>query len=219
MADNLGQMGLTKKQLTASLEAVSRKDKQVRGWLKEIGMPEPRSRPKGYEALLRTLIGQQVSVAAARAIAARLEVALGGLGDPAVVLGAEDDALRAAGLSRQKIVYARALAEAVTSGQLNFRRLARLEDEDAIAMLSSVKGFGRWSAEIYLMFAEGRTDIWPSGDLGVQEGLKRLLVLDERPRDKATREIGARWSPHRSAMALFCWHVYAVTARAEKTVL
>lgn len=212
-------MGLTKAQLTASLDAVARKDKQVRTWLKEIGMPEPRSRPKGYEALLRTLIGQQVSVAAARAITARLEAALGGLSDPAAVIGAEDEVLRAAGLSRQKIVYARALAEAVTTDQLNFRRLKRLEDEDAIVMLSSVKGFGRWSAEIYLMFAEGRPDIWPSGDLGVQEGLKRLLALEERPRDKATRELGERWSPHRSAMALFCWHVYAVTARAEKATI
>ena len=212
-------MSLSKEQIDASLKAVARKDATVKTWLKHIGPPEPRSRPRGYEALLRTLIGQQVSVAAARSIAAKLEAAIGSLGDPAVVLAAKDDDLRAAGLSWQKVSYAKALAEAVTTGVLNFRKLARLGDEEAIAMLSSVKGFGRWSAEIYLMFAEGRADIWPSGDLGVQEGLKRLQNLDERPRDKATRDIGAIWSPHRSAMALFCWHVYATTAAAEKAAL
>ncbi len=212
-------MSLTKDQIDASLKAVARKDANVKAWLKRIGPPEPRSRPRGYEALLRTLVGQQVSVAAARSIAAKLELAIGSLGDPHAIHQAEDDILRAAGLSRQKVSYARALAEAVTSGTLNFKKLAKLGDEDAIIMLSSVKGFGRWSAEIYLMFAEGRADIWPSGDLGVQEGLKRLQNHPERPRDKATREMGAIWSPHRSAMALFCWHVYAVTAQAEKVTL
>lgn len=212
-------MSLTKDQIDASLKAVARSDANVKAWLKRIGAPEPRSRPRGYEALLRTLIGQQVSVAAARSIGAKLELAIGSLGDPHAVLNADDEALRAAGLSWQKVSYAKALAEAVTTGTLNFRKLTMLTDEEAIAMLSSVRGFGRWSAEIYLMFAEGRSDIWPSGDLGVQEGLRRMQNMDVRPRDKATRALGALWSPHRSAMALFCWHVYAVTAKGEKAAL
>ncbi len=83
------------------------------------------------------------------------------------------------------------------------------DDEEAIAYLTQVKGIGRWSAEIYLLFAEGRTDIWPAGDLAVQEGIKRILGHAERPAEKATRELAEPWRPHRGALAIFTWHVYA----------
>ena len=83
------------------------------------------------------------------------------------------------------------------------------DDEEAIEELTRIKGIGRWSAEIYLLFAEGRPDIWPAGDLAVQEGIKRLLDLPERPKEKPTRELAERWSPHRGAMAIFTWHFYA----------
>jgi DNA-3-methyladenine glycosylase II len=209
-------MGLSAADIATSLTALAKQDQVIAKWRARIGDPEPRHRPQGYEALLRTLIAQQISVAAARGITAKLEGALGSLDDPRAVLNADDDLLRAGGLSRQKIGYARALADAVVSGTLDFDALTTLDDEAAITMLSAVKGFGRWSAEIYLMFAQGRLDIWPANDLGVQEGLKRLYGWDERPKERAMRELGARWQPHRSALALFCWHVYAVTAQAEK---
>ncbi len=122
---------------------------------------------------------------------------------------AEDfDSLRACGLSRQKQGYARSLAELVLSGALPLDKLPK-DDEEAIGYLTQVKGIGRWSAEIYLLFAEGRADIWPAGDLAVQEGVKRILQLEHRPAEKETREIAEKWRPHRGAMAIFTWHFYA----------
>jgi DNA-3-methyladenine glycosylase II len=111
-------------------------------------------------------------------------------------------------LSRQKQTYARALCEQVASGALNFSALPA-NDEAAIAELTRIKGVGRWSAEIYLLFAEGRGDIWPAGDMAVQEGVKRLLDLDARPKEQETRAIAQRWAPHRGAMAILTWHYYS----------
>jgi DNA-3-methyladenine glycosylase II len=212
-------MGLSSDALKSGLDALARKHAPVRKWVKQIGYPEPRIRKRGYNTLVRTLIGQQVSVAAANGIYKKLEGILGDLHDPEILLAADDDTLRSGGLSRQKIGYARSLAEAVTSGSLNFRTLPKMDDEDAIATICQIKGFGRWSAEIYLMFAEGRLDLFPANDLAVQEGLKRMLGLPERPKERSCRELGARYSPHRSALALFTWHVYAVTSDQMKATL
>ena len=118
------------------------------------------------------------------------------------------DSLRACGLSRQKQGYARSLAELVKSGDLDIHNLPE-DDEAAIALLTSVKGIGRWSAEIYLLFAEGREDIWPAGDLAVQIDVGRVMGLTERPSEKLVREIGEAWRPHRGAAAVFSWHHYA----------
>ena len=123
------------------------------------------------------------------------------------LLDADFDALRACGLSRQKQGYARSLCELVTSGALDLDSLPA-DDEAAIAELTRIKGIGRWSAEIYLLFAEGRPDIWPAGDLAVQEGLRKLLALDSRPDEKATRALAESWRPHRGAAAIFTWHCY-----------
>jgi DNA-3-methyladenine glycosylase II len=212
-------MGLSSDQIKTGLDALARKHAPVRLWVKQVGYPEPRLRKRGYNTLIRTLIGQQVSVAAANGIYRKLEGILGDLHDPEILLAADDDALRSGGLSRQKIGYARSLAEAVVSGSLNFRKLPKMPDDEAIEAISSIKGFGRWSAEIYLMFAEGRTDLFPANDLAVQEGLKRMLDLPERPKERACRELGAQYSPHRSALALFTWHVYAVTSDQMKATL
>jgi DNA-3-methyladenine glycosylase II len=212
-------MGLSSDQIKSSLDALARKHAPVRKWVKLIGYPEPRKRKRGYNTLIRTLIGQQVSVAAANGIYRKLEGILGDLQDPEVLLAADDETLRSGGLSRQKIGYARSLAEAVVSGSLNFRKLPKLTDEEAIDAISQIKGFGRWSAEIYLMFAEGRADIFPANDLAVQEGLKRMLDLPERPKERACRELGEIYGPHRTALALFTWHVYAVTSDQMKATL
>jgi DNA-3-methyladenine glycosylase II len=127
---------------------------------------------------------------------------------PDKLLAQDFDALRACGLSRQKQGYARSLAELVLSGELPLNALPA-DDEEAITYLTRVKGIGRWSAEIYLLFAEGRTDIWPAGDLAVQEGVGRLLKLDARPSEKDIRVIAERWRPYRGAAAIFTWHIYA----------
>ncbi|MEM7780171.1 MAG: DNA-3-methyladenine glycosylase 2 family protein [Pseudomonadota bacterium] len=201
-------MGLTAEILRAELDALGAKDTQVGKELARIGYPEARMRDRGYKTLLRTIVGQQVSVAAATSMWNRLEAELGPDFTPSCVLERDFETLRACGLSRQKQGYARSLCELVDAGELNFDALPE-DDEEAIEELTRIKGIGRWSAEIYLLFAEGRTNIWPAGDLAVQEGVKRLLDMEERPKEKETRELGHRWSPHRGAMAIFTWHFYA----------
>ena len=201
-------MGLTADQLRTSLDALAEREARIGTALQSTGYPEPRIREPGYATLLRTIVGQQVSVAAAASVWNKLEVLLGEGCAPDKLIVEEFDALRACGLSRQKQGYARSLAELIISGALPLDALPA-DDEEAITYLTQVKGIGRWSAEIYLLFAEGRGDIWPAGDLAVQEGVKRILCLDERPSEKAIREMSEAWRPHRGAAAIFTWHVYA----------
>ena len=152
-------------------------------------------------------MGQQVSVAAASSVWRKLEAELGEDMHAHDLLARDFDTLRACGLSRQKQGYARSLCELVTSAELDLENLPE-DDEEAIAQLTRIKGIGRWSAEIYLLFAEGRQDIWPAGDLAVQEAVGRLLDLPARPSEKETRTLGDRWKPYRGAMAIFTWHTY-----------
>jgi len=201
-------LGLQRNELIGALDALAGRDARLAAELARVGYPEPRLRKRGYKTLLRTIVGQQVSVAAASAMWARLEAELGPDFTPAALLERNAETLRACGLSRQKQGYARSLCELVASGAVDFAGLPD-DDEEAIAQLTQIKGIGRWSAEIYLLFAEGRRDIWPAGDLAVQEGVRRLLELDERPNEKQTRELGEQWAPHRGAMAIFAWHYYA----------
>ena len=202
-------MGLSAEQLKASLDALAAVEPAMAAALARAGYPEPRIRDRGYETLLRTIVGQQVSVAAAQSIWTKLAAALGDLTDPGTVASASDETLRAAGLSRQKASYARSLAEEVTSGRLDLADLPA-DDEEAIAALTRIKGIGRWSAEIYLLFAEGRPDIWPAGDLAVQIEIGRILGHAERPSEKLTREVAEAWRPHRGAAAILAWHHYKV---------
>lgn len=200
-------MGLPKDQLEASLDALAAREPAFAAALGRVGYPEPRIRPRGYETLLRTIVGQQVSVHAANAVWNRLEAALGEGCPPDKLLAASFDELRACGLSRQKQGYARSLAELVTTGALDLDQLPA-DDEEAIAQLTQIKGIGRWSAEIYLLFAEGRPDVWPAGDLAVQIEVGRILGHADRPSEKAIREIAEGWRPHRGAAAIFAWHHY-----------
>jgi len=214
-------MGLSAEQLKRSLDALARVEPAIASGLDRHGYPEPRIRDRGHQTLLRTIIGQQVSVASANAIWKRLEEAVGATLDPVVLAAAPDEMLRTAGLSRQKTSYVKSLAELVASGELDLFALDP-DDEEAIAQLTRIKGIGRWSAEIYLLFAEGRGDIWPAGDLAVQEEVGQLLGLPERPSEKAVREIARKWSPHRGAAAIFTWHHYSrrlAAGRAEKDKL
>lgn len=200
-------MGLTADQLKASLDALADREPLIAAAIGRVGYPPPRIRDRGHETLLRTIVGQQVSVAAAQSIWNRMAAQLGALTDPATIFRASDEDLRAAGLSRQKVAYARSLAEEVISGRLDFAHLAE-DDEEAIAQLVRIKGIGRWSAEIYLLFAEGRPDIWPAGDLAVQIEVGRIMGHAERPSEKLTRAIAEAWRPHRGAAAVLAWHHY-----------
>ena len=204
-------MGLSAEQLGEALAALGRIEPRIAKVIAELGLPEPRIRPRGYETLLRTIVGQQVSVKAAAAVWNKLEAARGDLTNPDSVLSASFDELRACGLSRQKQGYARSLGELVKSGELDLQNLP-VDDEEAIALLTQVKGIGRWSAEIYLLFAEGRLDIWPAGDLAIQIAVGRILGLEARPTEKETRLLAEPWRPHRGAAAILAWHEYNISA-------
>lgn len=201
-------MGLSAQALAQGLDAVAAGEPAIAAALARVGYPEPRIRETGYRTMLRTIVGQQVSVAAAASVWRRMEELLGEDMPPALLLEQDFDALRACGLSRQKQTYARSLCELVASGELDLASLPA-GDEEAIAALTRVKGIGRWSAEIYLLFAEGRADIWPAGDLAVQAGIGRILGLAERPSERETRALAEGWRPHRGAIAIFTWHCYA----------
>ncbi|WP_086607939.1 DNA-3-methyladenine glycosylase family protein [Erythrobacter donghaensis] len=201
-------MGLSAEKLRADLDALARREAALARAIKRVGYPDARIREPGFATMLRTIIGQQVSVASAASVWNKLEAELGADFTPACLLARDFETLRACGLSRQKQGYARSLCELAHSGELDLAQLPA-DDEAAIELLTRIKGIGRWSAEIYLLFAEGRRDIWPAGDLAVQEGVKRLLDLEERPGEKATRRLAEAWSPQRGAMAIFTWHFYA----------
>jgi DNA-3-methyladenine glycosylase II len=198
-------MGLTADQLKFSLDALGGIEPAFAAAIARIGYPAPRIRDRGYDTMLRAIVGQQVSIKAAASILARVETATGGVADPANVLATSDEDLRAAGLSRQKISYVKSLAQEVLSGRLDFHALPD-DDEEAVAAMTHVKGIGRWSAEVYLLFAEGRVDIFPAGDLAVQIEVGRILGLDARPTEKMVRELAEPWRPHRGAAAIFAWH-------------
>jgi len=196
-----------------SLDALAAAEPGFARVLQTHGRPEPRLSEPGYETLLRTIVGQQVSVAAARSMWSKLIERFGSPPDLAALAAADDQALRGAGLSRQKAGYARSLAALVLAGELDLATLPA-DDEQAIALLTRVKGIGRWSAEIYLLFAEGRGDVWPAGDLAVQVEIGRLLGLAERPSEKQLRALAESWRPHRGAAAVLAWHSYNSTGTA-----
>lgn len=204
-------MGLTADRLRAALDALAAIEPAFAHGLARAGYPEPRLRPPGYETLLRTIVGQQVSIAAAGAMWTKLAAALDDPADPARLLAASDETLRGAGLSRQKSSYARSLAGLIMDGDLDLAALPE-DDEAAIAALTRIKGIGRWSAEVYLLFAEGRPDIWPAGDLAVQREVGVLLGHTERPSEKEVRALAEPWRPHRGAAAIFAWHHYKAVA-------
>ncbi len=201
-------MSLTADQLRTSLDHVAALEPRIGAAIARAGYPEPRGRAPGPGTMMRAIVGQQVSIKAAASIWNKLEAACGGdMDDHARIAATPVEVLRSAGLSGQKASYVHALAEALASGALDFGALPQ-DDEAAILALTAVKGIGRWSAEIYLLFAEGRPDIFPAGDLAVQIELGRILGLPSRPTEKASRTLAEPLRPHRGALAVFLWHHY-----------
>ncbi|WP_394153224.1 DNA-3-methyladenine glycosylase family protein [Loktanella salsilacus] len=162
-----------------------------------------RLRSDGFAALVSAICGQQVSVASANAIYARLDAA--GMTDPQVVLNHTEDDLRALGLSRPKARYVHALAAA----RLDYAALRRVPSNEVVSTLVAVPGIGIWTAEIYAMFSLGRADVFAAGDLALQEGARQLFDLPARPTDKALRIMAEDWSPWRSVAARLLWAYYA----------
>jgi len=193
--------------LRKPLEQLAEVDADIARAYGQVGLPPPRSHEPSFAGLMRILVAQQISVAAARNIIARLEAAAQPL-TPANFLALGDDEARAIGLSGQKVRYGRALASAITDGTLDLAALKAADDESAISALVAVTGIGQWTAEIYLLFALRRPDVWPAGDLAIRNSLQRLRGLEERPGIAETREAGEAWRPYRSAAARFLWHYY-----------
>ena len=168
-----------------------------------------RRKPDGFAELLSAIVSQQVSVASANAIWSRLDAA--GMVTPSAVSSTSDEGLRALGLSRQKAKYAKALADA----QIDFDALREMHTDDVITTLTAVSGIGIWTAEIYAMFSLGRADVFAPGDLALQEAARLIFDLDERPKERALRDLAMDWSPWRSVAARIMWAYYKQSKQRE----
>ena len=204
---------LTDAAIRKSLNLLSTECVSIALALDVVGYPPSRRREHSFESLARIVMGQQLSTKAAATIAERVNQAVGGDLSPSVLLSTSSERLRQAGLSYQKIGYLQSLAVAVASEKLCLDNLPRLPDEKVESAITAIRGFGRWSAHMYMMFALGRPDIWPSGDLAVRVGFGRIMAWSERPDEKTMIQAGAAFSPHRSALALLCWHYYSEAPR------
>ena len=200
---------LTDAAIRKALDALAHDHTSVARAIAQVGYPPSRRREHSFESLARIVIGQQLSVKAAATIAQRVDETVGEALQPENLLATAPDQLRAAGLSRQKISYLQSLAEAVISGDLPIDTLAQLTDEEVEAAITAVRGFGRWSAHMYMIFSLGCPDIWPSGDLAVRVGFGRIMGWKERPDEKKVIDEGSAFSPYRSALALLCWQFYS----------
>jgi DNA-3-methyladenine glycosylase II len=166
-----------------------------------------RGRPTDpYGALLRSIVGQQLSTKAARSIYERLIAPFGGRPPtPRELLDADPESIRAAGLSRPKVAYLRSLAEHVLSGELELDRLYELPDEEVTTEIVAVKGLGQWTADMFLIFHLGRPDVLPVGDLGVRRAVERAYGFETLPSAAEVEALGERWRPYRSLASLYLW--------------
>jgi len=176
--------------------------------------------PQLFETLVDAIISQQISVKAADAIMGRLRAALhaeaNGMILPDALLSLEEDTLRAVGLSPQKMRYIRDLTERVVNGELDLERLSELDDEEIIHELVKVKGIGRWTAEMMLIFSLGRPDVLPVDDLGFLEGVREAYSLEARPTPKEMRQRGEVWHPYRTFATWYMWGVQRLKLGNER---
>ena len=203
--------------LQRGVEALAATDPDLAGIVARHGSPPLWAREPGFETLVQIILEQQVSLQSAVAAVGRLRSALG-IGPsvaltPAAVLELGEEAMRVAGLTRQKAAYLAGLASDVTTGRLDTGALAAEPDEDARAALMSVAGIGRWTADIYLLMALGRPDIWPDGDLALAAAMRRAKGLDTLPSREEQRSIAADWQPWRAVAARILWHGYLAGER------
>ena len=202
---------LSEQNLKLSLDSLAKRDPALRLALDEVGYPDERRNDKGFPVFISIIVSQQLSTKAAATIKGRLLEKAGNIFTPESILQLSDEDMRSCGLSHQKIRYGRNLCEKVLDGSFDPDHLERMSDEEAITSITDLIGFGRWSAEMYLLFSLGRPDIWPTGDLAVQEAVKRIKKLNERPKPKEMDGLGEGWKPYRSAVSIFLWHYYAAT--------
>jgi DNA-3-methyladenine glycosylase II len=196
--------------LQRALRHLAKADRDFARAIDEVGPPPPRKRPAGFMGLLHVIVAQQVSTHAAKAISARLDAALEAK-TPEAFLQLTDADLRAVGFSRQKVVYGRDLAAAFLDGRVSMAKLRKQSDEEVIAAITSVKGLGVWSAEVFLLFSLQRPDVLPAHDLGLIVATQRMKRLKERPDPKRLRAIAEPWRPYRSYASRMLWHYYHAT--------
>lgn len=198
----------TQSELNTELDAAAQLDLKIKQIINRYGYPKPRPREHGFKTMLQIIVSQQISTKVAAVIWSRVEQACEKNVSPQTVLSLSEDALKSCGLSWQKVGYTKALAERIDSGALNPQALINMSTQEVITTLTQIKGYGVWSAEIYAMFALGKADIYPAGDLALQIAVQRLENLTDKPSEKQTRKIAKRWSPHQSAVSLLMWHYY-----------
>jgi DNA-3-methyladenine glycosylase II len=205
---------LTASKLSSAIDDIAQVDEDLSNALSTVGYPEPRNRSAGFETLVSTVVSQQLSTKAADTIFSRVKAAVPEL-SPRGLLSTPNEDLRGAGLSGRKVEYLRGLAEATISGEFDPVALESMDDEEAIQSIVQLRGFGKWTAKIYLMFSLSRNDIFPEDDLALLIALQHLKRLDERPSPSQALDLTLHWSPNRSAGSLFLWKYYRCKVRPE----
>jgi len=204
-----------RKQLSRAVKVLAKECAIIKAAHEFVGVPEWRTRAPDYAGLARIIAYQQLSTKAAGTIWGRVEVLLGKV-SPKTVLAADIDALRACGLSRPKIAHIRSIAQAVESGALNFRRIARASDEAAQTELVAVKGIGPWTADVYLMFCLGRWDVFPHADIGLSEAYRMISGERKRHPPKKFLKTSERWRPYRGVAAHMLWSYINAARDAQR---
>jgi len=200
-------VALTDNRLAKAAEVLAMSDKDLAHLLKEHGPPPLWARAPGFVTLIRIILEQQVSLASADAMYQRLVAQVKPL-TPQRVLALGAPFLRTFGVTRQKAGYFINIAEAIRSGQLDLEAVGMADDEAALQMLTSIKGVGPWTAEVYLLMALGRPDVWPVGDIALATAVQNLRDLPQRPKPQELAEIGNEWRPHRATAARMLWQYY-----------
>ena len=194
-----------------ALDKLATIDADVAAALSRFGPPPDRSLPASFETLARSIIGQQISRAAASAIWTRMRDQ--DQSSAPIIASKQPDDLMPFGLSRRKAEYLIGIADEIQSGRLDLAALAKMSGEDVQKRLVEIRGIGAWTADNFRLFALGDMDAWPANDIALQEGMKRLKSLDERPNGKMLEKLGEAWRPYRGAGALMLWHIYGILVR------
>lgn len=199
-------MAFESTEVRKGLRMLCRNDAVLAGVVRRVGPFALKPDPGGYEILVRSILSQQISVAAARTIRGRLQALLPGGKLTAKNLDAlSDDQLQSVGVSRQKQTYLRHLTSCTLDGTINFRRIAKESDDDAVADLIQVKGIGRWTAQMFLMFSLGRIDVFAPDDLGLRNAIERLYDLPEKPSRSELEQHADKWRPYRTIASWYLW--------------
>ena len=206
---------LTQKSLALAARKLAARDKTLAGIHATYGDPPLWRRATGFQTLVHIILEQQVSLKSAKAMLVRLEGAIQPF-TPSKFIELGDGYLRSLGVTRQKSAYLLHLADSIANGELSFTRLARMTDDDARLALTQIKGIGLWSADVYLLMAMRRADIWPAGDLALAVAMQDLKGLARRPGHDELEHLAEQWRPHRAVAARMLWQYYLATRSTKK---